>query len=265
MGMTRIGLLLVVCFAGTATSAPTPDEQLSHPDSVSEIVAGTTSQLVKTAEGCEYLLEEGINFKKITDRAGRTYTLLFDENDRLTEFKAPGGKGGAIVYEQNTGRALGIVDMHTGVAMALPKAPPGFLSTLRAQGRLPTLSKIIGKVCAQRVQKVDDGEDWSVLPEEMQDQMYEDYWVDVGLGDLDAIFALKPPPDPYNCQLQVECKDDCVDWNIFNLLGCVAVTGTWAALGYPGGAAIVGTVCAVGAQVVLYPECRRRCEVRYTC
>jgi hypothetical protein len=211
--------------------------------------------------GCDFRYEEGPGYKKFTDQGGHQYTLRFDSNDRLAEFDMPSGDG-IIVYAGDTGVPIGLINKNTGAVLKIrPGRGPDWYRALLAQGKLPTVDKIIEQVCGKKPGQKLLGPDGEIIPDGWEDYLTQDYWMatfEANLNDWWADFlrqVTRTPCDDYDPCMQ-GCSDQYINW----LLVSIAVAAGFAAADAPVSGAAAGTIGAFIGHAV-YAECIGRCAV----
>jgi hypothetical protein len=233
-------------------------EAQSSPDT--SLASEENLLLMLQSTGCDFRFESGDGYRRITDQEGRQYTLFFNANNRLAEFDIPGGKG-VVVYRSEGGGPVGVINKGTGQAFSLAKGPgPEWYRSMRAQWKLPTVEKIVGQICGNNPRSKYLSQDGEEIPDGWDLYLMDDYWIFTGFQALDDYWGAKPPPPP-QCDFE-DCTNTCTDRDIFALLGCVVVAGSFAIVGAPLSGAIAGGVCAFIFHGAVYPECQRRCQVR---
>lgn len=237
------------------TTAPGPSTSLEVDHSISMVKAG----------GCEFAVKEGPGYKEVTDRGGRKYTLTYDRDGRLAELFTPSSSH-IVVYVGDSNRPVGVINSKTGAALRIPaQRGPEFIASMLAQGKLPTVDKILARLCTPQG-------DAKVLPEEEtypQDfdiYLDESYYFETGMSDLDGWWITKPPEyPPIRCEQNFECHEECSSRAVVGGLVCVGVAATFAAARAPGMGAIAGAICGATVFGAIIPECRTRCDLRYRC
>lgn len=261
--MKRLLAILLSMGIIATVHAVEPKAERELPSEGAELSLGLDGANAKRFEGCGATVESAEGKTKIVDDRGRAFEFLYD-GERLTEFRTPGGTF-VVVYDGEKQRPLGYVNMETNKTVPIRPSPgPDFIKAVIAKGTLPTVEKMLGHICGREAR----AKDWVssfVVDEDYFVMMSEEYWDMTLSAAQDGWFDIWANQKPPICDPQAECLDQCVQEDIFNLLGCVVVTGAFAIFGMPEVGVVAGVSCALIQRGGIYPRCQNRCRTRFPC
>lgn len=227
----------------SSSSAPSDDKE-------GQIAA----QIFKLAPGCDFSVEIGDSYRRITDNKGRSYLLRFFNDGRLSGFES-GGVRFVVLYESDTHIPIGVIELDTGRTFSLRSSKGAdWYANLRASGKLPSVERIIDHVCSHHAA----GKDYFEVQDPMlQDWMSTDYWIIEFDPDFSFVITYDPNQD---CTAQKNaCLERCdfaFDMASMSCIGMTAIATDMAG-GIVGG--IAGAACQAAAIYQKW-KCRANCD-----
>lgn len=240
-------VLSLSCLAApifSSTSAPAPDAP----------GAEAASALFKLAPGCEFSVEIGDQYNRLTDAKGRSVLMTFFPDGRVASVETDKTQL-VVVYDSATGKARYISNPASGQAFPLESGKgAGWYKSLRAEGKLPSLEKLVARVCSSSGAKTDPIGDGDLL----QDMTNPTYWEDMFWGDY--AFSLDSFDQLQDCEAQkAACKDHCDQVADTATISCGGYGLVISMMGGPEIGALAGLICA-GAALNDKWTCRANCD-----